>query len=231
MNTTHDPARPQSTSTTGYAISPVGPDDRAALCDLFRRSSVDTRYTRFHHMVADFPHHYLADVTCTRCPHLGLAARLPEGDMIGLASPGITDPDNAEIAVWVRDDWQHRHVGTTLVNDLLHRLAKAGLTSATAIVYTTNTGARALVQRLAPHATTRRLDLATVEVRIPLDRPGSAGRRPRARTRRAVQLASLLTGGLLVLAGCALAAPTSPTAATAAEDELNPPEVISERMQ
>ena len=170
-------------------------------------------------MVADFPHHYLADVTCTRCPHLGLAARLPEGDMIGLASAGITDPDTAEIAVWVRDDWQHRHVGTTLVTDLLHRLAKAGLTSATAIVSTTNTGARALVQRLAPHATTRRLDLATVEVRIPLDRPGSAGRRPRARTRRAVQLASLLTGGLLVLAGCALAAPTSPTAATAAEDD------------
>jgi hypothetical protein len=222
MNATHDPARPKSTSITGYAITPVGPDDRAALCDLFRRSSVDTRYARFHHMVADFPHHYLADVTCTRCPHLALAARLPEGDMIGLASAGITDPDTAEIAVWVRDDWQHRHVGTTLVTDLLNRLAKAGLTSATAIVSTTNTGARALVQRLAPHATTRRLDLATVEVRIPLDRPGSAGRRPRARTRRAVQLASLLTGGLLVLAGCALAAPTSPTAATAAEDELNP---------
>ena len=164
MNTTHDPARPPSTSTTGYAITPVGPDDRAALCDLFRRSSVDTRYARFHHMVADFPHHYLADVTCTRCPHLALAARLPDGDMIGLASAGIAGPDTAEIAVWVRGDWQHRHVGTTLVTDLLNRLAKAGLTSATAIVSTTNTGARALVQRLAPHATTRRLDLATVEV-------------------------------------------------------------------
>ena len=144
----------QSTSTTGYAITPVGPDDRAALCDLFRRSSVDTRYARFHHMVADFPHHYLADVTCTRCPHLALAARLSDGDMVGLASASSAGRDTAEIAVWVRDDWQHRDVGTTLVTELLHRLADAGLTSATAIISTTNTGARALIAKLAPHATT-----------------------------------------------------------------------------
>jgi len=222
MNIDHAPTRAQSTSTTGYTITPVGPDDRAALCDLFRRSSVDTRYARFHHMVADFPHRYLADVTCTRCPHLALAARLSDGDMVGLASASSAGPDTAEIAVWVRDDWQHRHVGTALVTELLHRLADAGRTSATAIVSTTNTGARALIERLAPHATTRRLDLATLEVRIPLPQPGSAARRPRAHIRRAVQLTSLLAGGLLVLAGCALPAPTSPTPAAAAEDELSP---------
>jgi hypothetical protein len=222
MNIDHAPTRAQSTSTTGYTITPVGPDDRAALCDLFRRSSVDTRYARFHHMVADFPHRYLADVTCTRCPHLALGARRPDGDMVGLASASSAGPDTAEIAVWVRDDWQHRHVGTALVTELLHRLADAGRTSATAIVSTTNTGARALIERLAPHATTRRLDLATLEVRIPLPQPGSAARRPRAHIRRAVQLTSLLAGGLLVLAGCALPAPTSPTPAAAAEDALSP---------
>jgi RimJ/RimL family protein N-acetyltransferase len=122
-------------------------------------------------MVADFPHHYLADLTRTRCPHLALGARLSDGDMVGLASASSAGPDTAEIAVWVRDDWQHRDVGTTLVTELLHRLADAGLTSATAIVSTTNTGARALIAKLAPHATMRRLDLATLEVRIPLQRP------------------------------------------------------------
>ena len=217
MNTQTHP-----TSTTSYTITPVGPDDRAALSDLFRRSSIDTRYARFHHMVADFPHQYLADVTCTSCPHLALAARLPDAEMIGLASASSTGPDTAEIAVWVRDDWQHRHVGTALVADLLHRLANAGRTSATAIVSTTNTGARALLEKLAPHATTRRLDLTTLEVRIPLQQRRSTARPPRARTRRAVQLTSLLACGLLVLAGCALPAPDSPTAAAAAEDELSP---------
>jgi Acetyltransferase (GNAT) family len=222
MNTNRKAARPQPTSTVDYAITTVGPDDRAALCDLFRRSSVDTRYARFHHMVADFPHQYLADVTCTRCPHLALAARPDGADMVGLASASIAGPDTAEIAVWVRDDWQHRHVGTTLVTELLHRLTDAGLTSATAIVATSNTGARALIEKLAPHATTRRLDLATLEVRIPLQRPSSAAREPRPRIRRAVQLTSLLTGTLLVMAGCAIPPPTSLNPAAAAEDELSP---------
>src|SRR5690349_15751046 len=95
---------------TAYEIAPVGPADRAALIELFRRSSLETRSARFHHAVAEFPHEHLADLTCTDCPHLALAARLtaPDsgGDIIGLTSASIVSRHHAEIAVWVRDDWQ-----------------------------------------------------------------------------------------------------------------------------
>src|SRR5690349_14738283 len=137
MTATLRPLAGSAATGAAYEIVRVGPADRAALIELFRRSSVATRSARFHHAVAEFPHQHLSDLTCTGCPHLALAARLtgPDsgGDIIGLTSASIISADHAEIAVWVRDDWQRRHVATTLVSTLLQRLSDAGFRRATAV--------------------------------------------------------------------------------------------------
>jgi GNAT superfamily N-acetyltransferase len=166
------PPQDESCADLPYDVVLVGPEDRSALEDLFRRSTVETRYRRFHHMVKDFPHAYLADLTCQPCPHLAVAARLREGSgaglLIGLASAAPTDADAAEVAVWVADDWQRQGVASALMRRLFHLLGAAGMRTATALVTYENGPARRLVKALAPDATVRPVDPSTLEISIPL---------------------------------------------------------------
>jgi GNAT superfamily N-acetyltransferase len=208
MTTTLRPVAGSAATGAAYDIVPVGPADRAALIELIRRSSVETRSARFHHAVAEFPHQHLADLTCTGCPHLALAARLtaPDsgGDIIGLTSASVVSGDHAEIAVWFRDDWQRHHVATTLLSTLLQWLSDAGFRRATAVVAIANTAARALGQKLAADAPVHRIDQTTIELDVPLPRPHPlCSPTATARAGSGRRLVGLLAGLLLVLAGCA----------------------------
>jgi GNAT superfamily N-acetyltransferase len=178
MTRTLGPHRPRDETRAAAPYDVVvigGPEDRQALEDLFRRSTVETRYRRFHHMVKEFPHAYLADLTCRPCPHLAVAARLREGEqagsLVGLASAATSDPETAEIAVWVADEWQRRGIASALMRRLVELMRGAGIRTATALLSYDNGPARRLLHELAPEATVQQLDVSTMEVSIPLASP------------------------------------------------------------
>jgi GNAT superfamily N-acetyltransferase len=162
-----------------YDLVLIGPEDREALEDLFRRSTLETRYQRFHHMLRELPHAYLADLTCEPCPHLGVAARVREGDqagcLVGLASAATADPDAAEVAVWVADDWQRCGVGFLLMRCLLELLGQARIRTAIALMTNDNGPAWRLLRAVAPDAAVRPVDSSTMEVSIPVAPQESGG--------------------------------------------------------
>lgn len=170
---------PQPRPEPHYDLVLIGPNDKQALEDLFRRSTVETRYRRFHHMVKEFPYAHLADLTCRCGPYVTVAARIREGeqagDLIGLASAATTDPDAAEVAVWVADDWQRRGVGAVLMRRLLGLLGEARVRAARAQVAYDNWPARRLLHALAPDAGLRYVDRETLEVSVSLPTPESVG--------------------------------------------------------
>jgi GNAT superfamily N-acetyltransferase len=145
--------------------------DRAALLDLFARSSPQTRRDRFHHALSVFPQQYLDEILEGR--QLALVARDicqpdSQGQVIGLASAAPMSESTAEVAVWVDDAWQRRGVGNLLLRGLLRMLADGGFAEAVGIVEPTNTVARRMMERIAPDATTRREDgllVITVPIR------------------------------------------------------------------
>jgi RimJ/RimL family protein N-acetyltransferase len=104
-------------------IRPIRPEDRDALADGIRRMSPESRYRRFFSPVSSLSQDqltYLTDVD--HHDHEALVAVEPGTERgIGVARyvRSETDPELAEFAVAVADDWHRRGVGT----ELLHRLA------------------------------------------------------------------------------------------------------------
>jgi GNAT superfamily N-acetyltransferase len=150
--------------------------DRAALLDLFTRSSPQTRRDRFHHALSVFPQQHLEDILKGR--QLALVARdicHPEshGQLVGLASAAALSDSTAEVAVWVADAWQHREVGSILLRSLLGMLADQGFDAAVGIVEPTNAAAHRLMERIAPDATTRHEDGLLV-ITVPLGERAAA---------------------------------------------------------
>jgi GNAT superfamily N-acetyltransferase len=111
---------------------------------------------------------YLTDVDHINHEALG-AADPATGHGIGIARfvRSDEDPSSAEIALAITDDWQHRGLGTLLLDALAERARAVGITIFTGLVLADNAGMLKLFERLGP-TRRRTAGAGTVEVETDL---------------------------------------------------------------
>jgi GNAT superfamily N-acetyltransferase len=122
-------------------IRPIGPEDREALRAAFDRLSPESRYRRFLSPVDRLTENQLDYLTeIDHRDHEALVAVDPEGEGVGVARfvRLAAEPESAEVAVAVVDDWQGRGVGTALLTALTERERAESVRRFTATVLAEN---------------------------------------------------------------------------------------------
>jgi RimJ/RimL family protein N-acetyltransferase len=138
---------------TTVDVRPIEPGDAAALQDAFEQLSLQSRYERFlsplDHM-SNAMVRYFTEVD--HHDHEALVAFDPDsGHLVGVARyVREQDPEVAEAAVTVADDWHGRGLGTTMLDQLADRAREAGVKRFTAYVLARNEDMIDLLFRLGP---------------------------------------------------------------------------------
>jgi len=180
------PARPQPVAEGTPAvlrdgsqvqIRPVRGSDAPLLADGFARLSARSRQQRFlspKHSLSEAELRFLTEVD--HHDHEAIGALSPaDGRGVGIARyvRDADDPEAAEIAVTIADDWQGRGLGTELLARLSDRARQEGIRRFTATVAYGNAAMAALLQNmgaeLAGHGP------GTVDYVVDLNRPGEYG--------------------------------------------------------
>jgi GNAT superfamily N-acetyltransferase len=151
-------------------IRPVGPADVPFLADGFARLSARSRQLRFlgpKKQLTPAELRYLTEIDHHDHEALG-AVDSASGLSVGVARyvRSFEDPQAAEIAVTVVDDWQRRGLGTELLAQLAQRAREEGIRRFTALVGADNAAMTGLV-RTTGAALVRR-EAATLVYEIPL---------------------------------------------------------------
>ena len=153
------------------SIRPIAPDDKAALVDAFRHLSEKSVYRRFLAPVKRLTESELAYLTeLDHSDHEALIALTEAGEIVGVARyiRDPADPKRAEVAVTVRDEWQSRGVGTTLLHLLGRRATESGVEQFTGVCLAENREMLQLFDELGPTTRHRRDgDVTEVEVTLP----------------------------------------------------------------
>lgn len=156
---------------TPVLIRPLTQADSAELRRGVEHLSPRSAYRRFlgsPPSMTDTNLHYLTDVDHVK--HEALGAVDPQtGHGLGVARfvRSLADPASAEIALAIADDWQHRGLGTLLLDALADRARAVGITTFTGLVLGDNTAMLALFERLGP-TRLRHTGAGTVEVETEL---------------------------------------------------------------
>jgi len=124
-------------------LRPVKISDEPLLKHLFYSLSDDSLYRRFISTRKDMPHERLQEfVVLDYAREMAILAVLRQRDkeeVIGLGQYAIDEPSHAaEVAVVVKDEYQHREVGTELLSYLTYLAKKQGLLGFTAEVLADN---------------------------------------------------------------------------------------------
>jgi RimJ/RimL family protein N-acetyltransferase len=121
----------------------IRPDDEERLISFHDHLSGQTAYQRFFNAWRHLPRdtaHFLANVDYRR--RLALVAEHKEGacrTLVGVARYDCTDqPDIAEIAFVIQDEWQNRGLGTIMLEALLTAAAERGIDRFRAYVLASN---------------------------------------------------------------------------------------------
>ena len=152
-------------------VRPIEPADRGRLHRAFHRLSPESRYRRFFAPLTDLTGRDLTYLTeIDHHDHEALAALDPATDeIVGVARYVRGDePHLAEASVVVADDWQHRGVGTALLERLAPLAREAGVSHIVALVLSENRDAIELFQRFAPAEPPRRSRSGHLELLIEL---------------------------------------------------------------
>ena len=171
----------------GIHIRPIAPGDRDALAASFERLSPESRYLRFFSPVSRLSGQQLRYLTeVDHHDHEALVAIEEDGGtIVGVARYVRTDGDDAEPAVVVIDEWQHRGIGSLLLDRLADRAREEGITCFVAEVLAHNDAALAALSHLGE---TRVLHQGLhVEVQIDLERADAAAPTLRDLLRRAAE--------------------------------------------
>lgn len=112
-------------------IRPVEPDDAGLLVEGFEALSDRSRYARFLTAVPRLPKHWvdnLVDVDHRDREALG-AVDVRTGEGVGVARYVrlAEDPEEAEFAIAIADDWQGRGLGRVLLGELVDAARANGL--------------------------------------------------------------------------------------------------------
>ncbi|HEY3357270.1 MAG TPA: GNAT family N-acetyltransferase [Polyangia bacterium] len=122
---------------------PIRPTDEPLMKDLFYRLSDDTVYRRYFSQIRVMPHERLQEEANVdyeaRMTIAGLVTHEGVDEMIALAQ-WVRDEstDFAECSLVVRDDWQGRGVGSSLLGRLVQIAQEKGIKGITAVVWPQN---------------------------------------------------------------------------------------------
>ncbi|MGZ6693630.1 MAG: N-acetyltransferase family protein [Solirubrobacteraceae bacterium] len=134
-------------------VRPISPEDKPLLVDVFGRLTEESRYLRFFMSLRALSPAMLADFTeVDHVDHEAVIALRPSsGQALGVARYARLndDPEAAEVAVTVVDDWHRRGVASTLLAELTARAQQEGLRRFVAIVRADNPGAAALFRTVS----------------------------------------------------------------------------------
>ena len=151
-------------------IRAVRASDKPLLRAAFERLGENSRYRRFLTPLRELTPsdlRYLTEVD--HRDHEALIATDPATQaVVGVARYVRTaDPDAAEVAVAVVDDWQGKGVGTALLERIAVRARQEGVARFTGLMLATNRDILDLMRRLGPAKVVRR-DGATIQVETEL---------------------------------------------------------------
>jgi RimJ/RimL family protein N-acetyltransferase len=170
-------------------IRPVRSADAPLLADGFARLSARSRQLRFltpKKELSPAELRYLTDVDHHDHEALG-ALDHADGRGVGIARyiRGADDPQAAEIAVTIVDDWQGRGLGTELVAQLSERARSEGIRRFTALVAADNPAVAGLLRnvradlvRREPGALQYEITLGPAEQHSPAGLPSSSDNPP-----------------------------------------------------
>jgi RimJ/RimL family protein N-acetyltransferase len=154
-------------------LRPVRPEDRELFVDGFERMSGESRYRRFMSHKKKLSERELDFFT--RLDH-DLHEAIGAIDEVSGAGVGVArmhrrpdDPEVAEAAVTVVDDWQGRRLGGLLLERLTARARELGVRHFEASLFTTNRAMLRLFQKLGCMQSQREgPDLMTIDVELPV---------------------------------------------------------------
>jgi RimJ/RimL family protein N-acetyltransferase len=138
-------------------IRPIRHEDKRLLSDGLRRLSDESVYRRFLTPKRTFSSselRYLTEIDAV--DHVALVAEDPTEPARGLIAVGrfvrlAEDPEAAEIAIVVWDDWQGRSLGSVLGRHLAHAARNRGIRRFTATMAADNKPAHRLMAKLTSH--------------------------------------------------------------------------------
>jgi ribosomal protein S18 acetylase RimI-like enzyme len=126
------------TVSSDIVIRPLARTDRERLADAFGRLSEDTRRRRFGGLASGLGQRDLDRLTdIDHHAHEAFAAVAPDSDRILGVARYIAladEPEAAEVAVAVDDEWQGRGIGRRLMRELVDRAHDEGITCLLAYV-------------------------------------------------------------------------------------------------
>ncbi len=169
-------------------LRPLRPTDDALIRDLFYDSSQQSVYQRFMNTKLTYPRRERQDVVnvdYVASMSIAAADELAQNEqLIGLGEWALNPENNlAEVAFLVRDDWQHRGIGSKLLDYLITLAMERGLAGFTADVLATNRTMLHLFQQ-CPYPVRTRLIEGSYSVVIEFD-PDEVRRRAEEAHRRA----------------------------------------------
>lgn len=133
-------------------LRPITPEDESLLLAIFQRLSKKSRYRRFSSNYGELSPTVLAYFTeVDHSDREAIIALKPgSGDALGVARYVrlSDDPEAAEVAVAVIDEWQRRGLAPALLTELSRRAQHAGIRRFVALVRADNRDAMALFRRV-----------------------------------------------------------------------------------
>jgi GNAT superfamily N-acetyltransferase len=182
---------------TRARLRPIRPDDKHLLARGFERLGEDSRYRRFFTPMSELSPaqlEYLTEVD--HHDHEAVVAVDDQGELVGVARyvRSASEPDAAEAAVAVVDDWQGRGVGRALLNRLANRGRQEGIRRFTALVQADNQAALELIGGVP--LTERSRDGSELQLVMTLPRRGLGAQL--ARALRAAAAGSLKATGAML---------------------------------
>ena len=138
-------------------IRPIRADDKRMLSDGLRRLSEDSVQRRFLTPKRSFSRaelRYLTEVDGR--DHVALVAEYPAEPVRRLIAVArfvrlADDPEAADVAITVADDWQRRGLGSLLTEQLAEQARRLGIRRFTATMASDNLPAHRLMRRLTEH--------------------------------------------------------------------------------
>jgi GNAT superfamily N-acetyltransferase len=130
------------------------PDDAPRLVAMFERCSPASRYARFLAPLQHFPASHLVDVVRSspnRCSWV--IDDLESGQLVGVGSWFRNEPHTAELGLLVEDAWQHRGLGSRLLDTIVESARDAGITTLVANTLADSRHVHRMVRRLGPTTT------------------------------------------------------------------------------
>jgi RimJ/RimL family protein N-acetyltransferase len=154
-------------------VRPVRPEDRELFAAGFERMSGESRYRRFmshKKKLSDRELDFFTRLDHDRHEAIG-AIDVATGEGAGVARMHRSedDPEVAEAAVTVVDDWQGRGLGSLLLERLTERARELGVRRFEASLFTTNKAMLHLFERLGCTRSQREgLDVLAIDVELPV---------------------------------------------------------------